>query len=119
MGASTPYIVFRGVSGQTYTLNFYCAGGDAIGYIPPCQFNGTATATSPTDFVLPEPCVIEYITGPATGVLTVDVNGMPTPTAMNLATVIAMVARPNTSWAKLAGGPTRRYNLRVVTALAA
>jgi len=78
MGATTSIMVLRGLqTGQQYSLGLYFAGGDLAGYIVPCTFNGVASATSPKDFTLPEPCSIEYVSGPATGRLTVDVNGMP------------------------------------------
>ena len=119
MGATTPVMILRGKSGQTYTLNLYFAGGDAAGYIVPCTFNGVAAATSPTDFTLPEPCVITYVSGPATGTLTVDVNGMPTPIGINTAVAIAAVANPGAAYGNLAGGTSRRYRLRVQIAMAA
>ena len=119
MGATTPIITLRGRSGAVYTLGLYFAGGDAAGYIVPCTFNGVASATSPKDFTLPEPCVIEYISGPATGRLTVDVNGMPTPIQMDTAVVIAQAAKAGAVWGQLAGGTSKRYSLRVVSSMAA
>lgn len=119
MAATTPIMVLRGVSGQTYTLGLYFAGGDAPGYIVPCTFNGVASATSPKDFVLPEPCVIKYISGPATGRLGIDVNSMPTPIQADTAVIIAQAANPNAVWGQLRGGPNNRYSLRVISAMAA
>lgn len=119
MGATTPIMILRGRSGQQYTLGLYFAGGDAAGYIVPCTFNGVASANSPTDFTLPEPCIIEYISGPATGRLTVEVNGMPTPIQMDMATVLSMVAVSGKNFAQLGGGTQRRYRLRVTSAMAA
>jgi hypothetical protein len=119
MGATTPYLHLRGRSGQAYTLCLYYAGGDTAGYIVPSQFNGTATANSPKDFTLPEPCIIEYITGPATGQITIDVNGMPTPISINMATVISMVAMPGKNFGQLAGGAQKRYAIRVTGTMAA
>ena len=118
MGATTPMIHLRGRSGAAYTLSAYYAGADAAGYIVPVTWNGTATASSPKDFVLPEPCIIEYMTGPATGVLTVDANGMPTPISINLATVISMVAMPGKNFGQLRGGNVR-YQFRVASSMAA
>lgn len=119
MGATTPIIVFQGVSGQTYTLGLYYAGGDAIGYQVPCTFNGVATANSSKDFTLPEPCVIKYVSGPATGRIQVEANGLPTPIQMDMAVVIAQVANPAARWGQLRGGQTVRYALRVTSAMAA
>lgn len=119
MGATTPVMMLRGVSGQQYSLGLYYAGADAAGYIVPCTFNGVAASTSPKDFVLPEPCIIEYITGPATGRVTIDVNGMPTPIQIDMAMVISMVSVPGKNFGKLAGGANRRYVIRVISSMAA
>lgn len=119
MGATTPYVILRGRSGAIYNLCLYCAGGDAAGYIAPATFHGVATAASPKDFVLPEPCQIVHVTGPATGVWTIDNNGMPTPINIDMATAIAMIAVPGRILGQLKGGPMNRYQFRVVSALAA
>lgn len=119
MGATTPIMILRGRSGQQYTLGLYYAGNDAAGYIVPCTFNGVAASTSPTDFTLPEPCYIEYVSGPATGRITVDVNGMPTPLQIDMASTIAMVAQSGKNFGQLAGGTARRYRLRVIATMAA
>ena len=119
MGATTPIMVLQGVSGQTYTLGLYFAGGDAIGYQVPCTFNGVATVNSSKDFTLPEPCVITYMSGPATGRIQVEANGLPTPIQLDLAVVLAKVANPNARWGQLRGGPAIRYALRVTAAMAA
>lgn len=120
MGATTSIMVLRGLqTGQQYSLGLYFAGGDLAGYIVPCTFNGVASATSPKDFTLPEPCSIEYVSGPATGRLTVDVNGLPTPIQIDTAVVIAQATKPGVSWGKLAGGASRRYVLRVISTMAA
>lgn len=120
MGATTPVMILRGAkTGQRYTLGLYYAGGDNAGYIVPCTFNGVAASTSPTDFTLPEPCIIEYVSGPATGRITIDVNGMPTPLQMDMATVILMVGKAGQTYGNLAGGTTRRYRIRVISTMAA
>jgi len=119
MAATTPIMVLQGVSGQTYTLGLYFAGGDVVGYQVPCTFNGVANANSSKDFTLPEPCVIKYVSGPATGRLQVEANGLPTPIQIDLAVVIAKVADPNARWGQLRGGPGIRYALRVVANMAA
>lgn len=122
MGATTQVLELTGVSGAKYGLSCYFAGGDAVNYIVPCTFNGAATAASPTDFVIPEPCRITYMSGPATGTLTVDADGMPTPININTASVIAQAARASASYGNLAGsknGGKVRYRLRVVVAMAA
>lgn len=118
MGATTPIMILRGAkTGQAYSLGLYFAGSDAAGYIVPCTYNGVASATSPTDFVVPEPCYIEHISGPATGRLTIDADGMPSVIQIDLATVLSMVSKTGTQWGKLGGG--KRYRLRVVSAMAA
>jgi hypothetical protein len=122
MGATVQTIQLRGVSGAVYQLSAYFAGGDAIGYIVPTTFNGAASATSGKDFVLPEPCRIENVTGPATGTFTIDANGMPTPININTASVIAMVARAGVTYGNLKafnGNAAIRYSLRVTVAMAA
>jgi hypothetical protein len=118
MAATTPVIYLRGNrSGMVYGLSCYFAGGDAVNYIVPCTFNGVASATSPTDFVIPEPCKIEYMSGPATGTVTIDADGMPTPININTAAVIAMAANATMQYGNLAGN--KRYRLRVTIAMAA
>jgi len=119
MGATTPLMILKGRSGATYSLSLYYAGGDAPGYIVPCTFNGVATANSPKDFVIPEPCVVKHITGPATGRITIDCNGQATPINIDMATTIAMVNVPGNTVAQLAGGANRRYSIRVTIAMAA
>jgi len=119
MGATTPRLLLRGRSGAIYNFGLYYAGGDAAGYVVPVMPNGVATASSPKDFVLPEPCYIEYVTGPATGIITIDVNGTPTPINIDMATTISMIAVPGKCFGQLAGGPTRRYTIRVVSTMAA
>lgn len=119
MAATTPILTLRGRSGAMYTLGLYFAGGDAAGYIVPCTFNGVAGTGSPKDFTIPEPCVIEYVSGPATGRLTVDMNGMPTPIQLDTAVIIAQAGKAGTNWGQLAGGTSRRYVLRVVSGMAA
>jgi hypothetical protein len=122
MGATTQVLELTGVSGAKYGLSCYFAGGDAVNYIVPCTFNGAATASSPNDFVIPEPCRITYISGPATGTLTIDADGLPTPININTASVIAQAARPGSTFGNLAGsknGGRVRYRLRVVVAMAA
>jgi hypothetical protein len=119
MAATTGVVLFRGRSGAMYSLSIYHAGSDAIGVNLPCTFNGAASATSPTDFQLPEPCVIErYFPTAATGQVTFDANGLPTPLLVNYAAAIAGLAGPNPNYGKLRGGSSR-YRIRVVTALAA
>lgn len=119
MGATTPDMILRGAkSGNRYSLSCYFAGSDAAGYVVPCRFNGTAGSGSPTTFRVNEPCVIEHMNGPATGRLTVEVNGLPTPIGLNLATVISMAGRAGMSHGNLAGGPNREYRLLVTTAMA-
>lgn len=119
MGATTPIMVLQGVSGQTYTLGLYFAGGDAVGYQVPCTFNGVATANSSKDFTLPEPCVIKHISGPATGRVQIEANGIPTPIQIDTAVAIAQIANPSARWGQLRGGPSVRYALRVSVAMAA
>lgn len=119
MAATTPVMVLRGASGQTYSLGLYFAGNDAAGYIVPCTMNGVASAASPKDFTLPEPCVIKFVSGPATGRLTVEANGIPTPIQIDTAVVIAQAANPTAAWGQLRGGTAVRYTLKVVAAMAA
>lgn len=123
MGATASTIHFRGVSGAYYGLSCYWAGSDAAGYIAPCTFTGVAVATSPNDFVLPEPCVITgWGAGPTTGTITIDADGMPTPININVASAIAMAANANAQYGKLKGADNRgriRYRVRVTGAMSA
>jgi len=122
MAATVQTILLKGVSGAKYQLSAYFAGADAVGYIVPTTFNGAASAASGKDFVLPEPCQIEHITGPATGTMTIDANGMPTPINLNTAAILAMVTRAGMTYGNLKAfqnGTAIRYSLRVTVAMAA
>ena len=120
MGATTPSIIFKNrATGQNLTLSAYYAGGDAAGYIVPIQGTGTASAGSPKDFVLP-PGVwdLVHITGPATGKVRFHCNGQPGPIAVDMATLISMIAR-NITHGAFRGGTQFRYSIVVEVAMAA
>ena len=122
MGATVATLQLQGISGQYYGVSLYFAGADAAGYIAPANLYGTATATSPTDFTLPEPCrIVGWGAGPTTGIVTIDADGMPTPLNLNVASMISAAAAPRT-WGQLAsvkGGSRVRYRVRVLSAMSA
>lgn len=122
MGATVATLQLQGVSGAYYGVSLYFAGADAAGYIAPANMYGTAEATSPVDFVLPEPCrIVGWGAGPTTGLITIDADGMPTPLNLNVASMISAAAAPRT-WGQLAAvknGSRVRYRVRVLSAMSA
>lgn len=119
MGATTPTLVLISLDGKrTYSYSLYFAGGDAAGYRVPVSAYLAAASTSPVEFQVPEPVMIKYLTGPATGVLRVLSNGQATPLLLNTAAVIAKASDANVTWGQLNGG-NNRYSLVVEVAMAA
>jgi len=122
MGATVGTLMLQGLSGAYYGVSLYFAGADAPGYIAPANLIGSAAATSPTDFVLPEPCrIIGWGAGPTTGIITIDADGMPTPINLNVATMIDRAANP-LPYGQLAGikaGSKVRYRVRVLSTMSA
>jgi len=122
MGATVQTLTLRGVSGATYMISLYFAGGDAAGYRVPASTYLAAAATSSPQFTIPEPCIIKAISGPATGTLRVLADGMATPILINTAVAIAQVANASSEFGRLAGvknGVRVRYELAVEVAMAA
>jgi len=123
MGATVQNLVLQGAqSGNTYSISCYFAGADAAGYVVPVSQYLAAGATSPTEFTVPEPCFIKYMTGPATGTLMVMADGQVTPIRIHMASVIAKAADSNARWGNLAGsrnGSRIKYRLVVEVAMAA
>jgi len=122
MAASVATLQLQGISGAYYGVSLYFAGSDAAGYIAPANLYGTAGSTSPTDFVLPEPCrIMGWGAGPTTGIVTIDADGMPTPINLNVASMIAAAAASRT-WGQLAAvknGSRVRYRVRVLSTMSA
>lgn len=123
MGATNPILVLQGKSGNTYNISLYFAGGDAAGYRVPATMYLAASSSSPTEWAIPEPCTIKYITGPATGTLRVLADGIATPLLLNTAAVIAKATDSQITWGNLAGvnaqGSKTKYTLVVEVAMAA
>jgi len=118
MGATTNYMKLRNRSnGQTMSISYYCAGGDAAGYVCPVQIAGAATTGSNKVFILPPgQWDIVDVTGPATGTIRVMDNGMPSKVAIELASTIAMRGA-NFTHGTIPGGAN--LSLQVEVALAA
>lgn len=122
MGATVQTMTLRGVSGSTYMVSLYFAGSDAAGYRVPASMYLAAASTSPTEFTIPEPCIIKHISGPATGTLRLLADGVATPILINTAAVISQAANASATFGQLAGvknGVRVRYSLVCEVAMAA
>jgi hypothetical protein len=124
MGATVQTMTLVGMkTGQVYNVSLYFAGGDAAGYRVPASQYLAAAATSNPRFVIPEPCVIRQISGPATGTMRLLADGAATPILLNTAQILASVANPNAVWGQLRGiaadGHAIQYELAVEVAMAA
>lgn len=79
MAAQNGIASFRGKSGMTYSVSFYC--DDTAGNPVRWSQAGKAGAGSPTDWTPPEPVVMfDFVLAAATGQTTTQVarNGQPT-----------------------------------------
>jgi len=123
MGATVQNLVLQGAkTGNTYSISCYFAGADAAGYVVPVSQYLAAGASSPSEFTIPEPCFIKYMTGPATGTLLLMADGVVTPIRLHMASVLAKAADAAARWGNLAGsrnGARIKYRLVVETAMAA
>lgn len=119
MGATVQTVIIQHNDGSTSMVSAYFAGSDAAGYIVPVLQGGAAGAGSPTEFKIPAPGFIKYVTGPATGTLQMWVNGQPTNIFLNTAAIITKASDGAARYGNLVGGPQRSYQLRVAVAMAA
>lgn len=87
MGATIGYLVgFRPAVNLPITISVYFAGGDAAGAYLPLETQGDAVATSDKTAIMPNDVIIQdFLTGPATGVISVKVDGQEISTSLNCA----------------------------------
>jgi hypothetical protein len=123
MGATVQTLILEGVNTKSaYSVSCYFAGADAAGYVVPVSQYLAAGAGSPTEFTIPEPCRIKYMTGPATGTLLLLADGVITPIRLPMASILAKAADSDVRWGNLAGsrgGARIKYRLQVEVAMAA